>query len=129
MNMGTVFKRVVRREEFDRDLKRLLRRFRSLEEDLATLVRTQLNIYHKLHVDNGGIFRLTGLPFEVPQVFKVKKFACKALKGRGAKSGIRVIYAYYAETDTVELVEIYFKADQENEDRGRLHRLYSKALY
>lgn len=123
--MQTTFKRVVRREEFDRDLKKLLRRFRSLEEDLVTLVRTQLNIYHKLHVDNGGIFRLTGLPFETPKVYKVKKFACKALKGRGAKSGMRVIYAYSEEADTVELVEIYFKADQENEDRQRLLKLYS----
>jgi len=121
----TIFRSVVRREEFGRDLKKLLRRFRTLEEDLATLVRTQLNIYHKLHVDNGGIFRLTGLPFEVPQVFKVKKFACKALKGRGVKSGIRVIYAYYPETDAVELVEIYFKADQVNEDRQRLCSIYS----
>ncbi|MGD9641729.1 MAG: hypothetical protein AB7V08_03215 [Elusimicrobiales bacterium] len=123
--MRTIFKSVVRSEEFDRDLKKLLRRFRSLEEDLSTLVRTQLNIYHKLHVDNGGIFRLTGLPFEVPQIFKVKKFACKALKGRGVKSGIRVVYAYYEETDSVELVEIYFKADQQNEDRQRLLKRYS----
>lgn len=123
--MGTIFKSVIRREEFDRDLKKLLRRFRSLEEDLATLVRTQLNIYHKLHVDNGGIFHLTGLPFEVPQIFKVKKFACKALKGRGVKSGIRVVYAYFPEADAVELVEIYFKADQANEDRRRLVDIYS----
>lgn len=123
--MRTIFKSVVPSEEFDRDLKKLLRRFRSLEEDLATLVRTQLNIYHKLHVDNGGIFRLTGLPLEVPQIFKVKKFACKALKGRGVKSGIRVVYAYYEEADSVELVEIYFKADQQNEDRQRLLKRYS----
>lgn len=123
--MGTIFRSGTRREEFDRDLKKLLRRFRSLEDDLSTLVRTQLSIYHKLNVDNGGVFRLTGLPFEVPQVFKAKKFACKALKGRGVKSGLRLIYSYFPETDTVELVEIYFKADQENEDRQRLVDIYS----
>ena len=52
--------------------------------------------------------------------FKIKKFQCKSLKGRGAKSGIRVIYAYLPIEQRVVFVEIYFKANQENENRQRI---------
>jgi len=35
-----------------------------------------------------------------------------------------VIYAYYREMDRIELIEIYYKADKENEDRDRIKKLY-----
>jgi len=40
-------------------------------------------------------------------------------------SGIRVIYAYFEDDDRIELVEIYFKGDKENEDRKRILKYYS----
>jgi hypothetical protein len=93
--MMSTFRQIKRRPEFDHDLRRLLKSFSSLEGDLATFIDTELNLYHKLKIDNGGIFRLTGLGTESPRTYKAKKFACRALKGRGVKSGIRVIYAYH----------------------------------
>jgi hypothetical protein len=63
------------------------------------------------------------LGFDFPPVFKAKKFACRSLKGRGVMSGIRVIYAYYSESDKVELIQIYFKGIMENEDRQRILKL------
>ncbi len=110
--------------EFERDLKSLAKRFRTLEEDLATLIKTQLVLLHKLGQDNRGVFQVTGLPFRDPVIYKVKKFACRALKGRGANSGLRLIYAYFEGMDKIELVEIYFKGDKENEDRSRILRNY-----
>ncbi len=62
------------------------------------------------------------MPFDEPKTYKVKKFACRALKGRGADSGLRIIYAYFEKADKIELVEIYFKGDKENEARGRILR-------
>jgi hypothetical protein len=59
-----------------------------------------------------------------PEIYKVVKFACKSLKGRGVKSGLRVIYAYFPDQDKVEFIESYFKAEQENGDRTRIKRLY-----
>lgn len=106
--------------EFERDLKGLIKRFRTLEEDLATLLKTQLVFFHKLGVDNKGVFEIPGMPFDEPKMYKVKKFACRALKGRGANSGPRLIYAHFEAMDKIELVEIYFKGDKENEDRGRI---------
>jgi mRNA-degrading endonuclease RelE of RelBE toxin-antitoxin system len=119
-----IFREVSRLPEFERDLKKLLKRFRTLEEDLEVFTKTELNLYHKLGLDTGGILRLTGLCFDDPKVYKAKKFACKSLKGSGATSGIRIIYAYHEQADRIELIEIYFKGDKENEDRQRITRIY-----
>jgi mRNA-degrading endonuclease RelE of RelBE toxin-antitoxin system len=124
--MMPAFRETGRLPEFERDLKRLCKRFRTLEEDLTTLMRAQIALYHKLEIDNKGIFRVTGLPFGEPEIYKVRKFACRTLKGRGADSGLRLIYALFREEDKVELVEIYFKGDKENEDRTRILRNYAK---
>jgi hypothetical protein len=79
-----------------------------------------------LRIDNKGIFRIPGLQIENPCVYKAKKFACRALKGKGAKSGIRIIYAYFETEDRIELVEIYYKGDKENEDLSRILKHYKR---
>jgi mRNA-degrading endonuclease RelE of RelBE toxin-antitoxin system len=117
---------VSRRAEFDKDLKRLTKRFRTLEEDLDVFIGTGLLLFHqkpKEH-DYGGIVQITDLKFNSPQIYKVRKFASRSLKGRGVQSGIRITYAYFEEQDKVEFIEIYFKGDKENEDRERINRLY-----
>jgi mRNA-degrading endonuclease RelE of RelBE toxin-antitoxin system len=126
MTSTSTFREVVRLPEFTRDLKGLSKRFRTLEEDLATLARAQIMPFHKLGIDNRGVFQITSLPFFEPKIFKVKKFACKALKGSGANSGLRLIYAYFEEAERVELLEIYFKGDKENEDRDRILKKYDQ---
>lgn len=122
--MGKMFGKLDHLPEFDRDLKKLLKRFKTLEEDILTFINTELNLYHKLHIDNNGIFEITGLGIDTPRIFKAKKFACKSLKGKGVKSGIRIIYAYYEDIDSIEFVEIYFKGDKDYEDRKRIKDLY-----
>jgi hypothetical protein len=119
-----IFREISRSPEFKKDLKKLLKRFRTLEEDLDVFINTGLKLYHKLNIDNGGIFRLTGLGFDDPKVYKAKKFACKSLKGLGVKSGIRIIYAYHEKPDRIELIEIYFKGEKPVEDRERIALAY-----
>jgi hypothetical protein len=127
--MTTPFREIVRLPEFERDIKRLLRRFRSLEDDLEIFIKTELKLFHKLGIDNKGVVEISGLGIQGPPIFKARKFACRSLKGSGARSGIRMIYAYFKETDRIELIEIYFKGDKENEDRERiLSRYKSDAL-
>jgi len=121
--MKKVFDEVKRLAEFEKDLKKLSRKFRTIEEDLQTFIQKQLNLFHKLHIDNKGIFPISDLGIGCPKIFKAKKFACKSLKGKGVKSGIRVIYAYFA-LDVIELIEIYYKGDKENEDRDRILKNY-----
>ena len=117
--MGT-FKEISPLPEFKKDTKRLLKRFKTIEDDLEIFIEKQLFLYHKLKVDNRGIFQITGLPIENPKVYKAKKFACKSLKGKGVQSGIRVIYAYDEEMDRIVLIEMYFKGDKANEDKQRI---------
>jgi mRNA-degrading endonuclease RelE of RelBE toxin-antitoxin system len=84
-----------------------------------------LNLYHKIGIDNKGVFQVPGLKIESPMIYKAKKFACRSLKGRGVQSGIRVIYTYFEEQDKIELIEIYHKGDKENEDRERILKHYA----
>jgi hypothetical protein len=121
-----IFREINRLPEFEKDMKRLLRKFKTLEDDLETFIKKELNLYHKLEIDNKGIFSISGLRIENPKIYKAKKFACRSLKGKGVQSGIRVIYAYFEKGDRIELIEIYYKGDKENEDRDRILRYYGK---
>ncbi len=110
-------------DPFRKDLKRLLKKkFPTLEDDLETVKRNAIELYHLKHLDNQSIFPIQGFCTEKIQVCKIKKFACKALKGRGSKSGIRVIYAFHSQSCRVDLIELYFKGDKENEDRERIKK-------
>ena len=120
----TPIREIVRLPEFERDMKRLLRRFRSLEGDLQIFINTELVLFHDLKIDNKGIVQMAGLAIQGPKVYKARKFACRALKGKGAHSGIRVIYAGFEKKDRIELIEIYYKGDKENEDRERILKCY-----
>ncbi|MBN2399088.1 MAG: hypothetical protein JXI33_01970, partial [Candidatus Aminicenantes bacterium] len=119
-NTVNSFREIVELPEFKKDLKKLLKKFPTLKEDLEIFISTQLVLFHKMGIDNKGIFRLTDLGFDFPPVFKAKKFACRSLKGRGSMSGIRIIYAYYPDIIRIEFIEIYFKGINENEDRKRI---------
>jgi hypothetical protein len=71
----TTFKEIKYTDRFDRDLKKLLKRFRSLEEDLNVFIDIQLKLFHKIKQDNDGIKQITGLKKEYPKVYNAKKFA------------------------------------------------------
>jgi len=112
----------VETEEFKKDLKKLLKKYRSLKEDLETAKAGSIELFHVHKVNNLSVFPIPGFCTEEILVCKIKKFACKALKGRGSKSGIRIIYAFHIAIQKVIFIEMYFKADQENEDRERIKR-------
>lgn len=115
-----IFKKITQRSEFEKDFKKLKKRFRTLDSDLENFIKVQLKIFHKLDIDNKGIVEIQGLGIEYPKIYKARKFACKSLKGTGARSGIRIIYAYYPDLDKIEFIEIYYKGDKEKEDRKRI---------
>jgi mRNA-degrading endonuclease RelE of RelBE toxin-antitoxin system len=123
-----VFKGITRLPEFEDDIKKLGKKFRTIEDDLKIFIEKQLYLYHKLKVDNKGIFQITGLSIDDPKLYKAKKFACRSLKTKGVQSGIRVIYAYFEEKDSIDLVEIYYKGDKENEDKPRILKYYKKGV-
>lgn len=102
--------------EFKKDLKHLLKKYRTLNEDLE-VVKLDLN-------DEAGesppfSFRIDNLGIKTC-IIKVKKIACKALKGRGVNSGLRLIYAHFPEEQKITFIELYHKNDKETEDRSRI---------
>ena len=123
--MKKIFNEIRKLPEFEKDFKKLAKRFKSLNDDIKTFIDKQLKITHKLGIDNKGVVHVSGLGIKIPQIYKARKFACKALKGSGGMSGIRIIYAYYEEEDIIEFIEIYFKGDKENEDKNRIIKYYS----
>ena len=122
--MKKIFNNIKELAEFKKDFKKLSKRFRTLEEDLKIFTEKQLKLYHKLRMDNKGILSIPDLGIDYPKIYKAKKFACKSLKGKGAASGIRVIYAYYEKEDEIEFIEIYYKGNKGNEDRARILKYY-----
>jgi len=107
--------------EFKKDFKNLLKRYRTLNDDLVVVKRV-LEVTpderppFSFRVDNLGIETC---------IIKVKKIACKALKGRGVNSGLRLIYAHFEEEQRIVFIELYHKNDKENEDRQRILENFS----
>jgi mRNA-degrading endonuclease RelE of RelBE toxin-antitoxin system len=123
-----MLKEIKRLPEFSRDLKKLLKKYRTLEEDIRVFEETALKLYHVHKFEFDGIVQISHLGIEYPKIYKARKFACKSLKGKGAQSGIRIIYAYFPDENRIEYVEIYCKNVSENEDKRRILRYYNKSV-
>lgn len=108
--------------EFEKDLKALQKCYRSIRDDLE-VVKQVLEVVPNERPPFS--YRLEGLGLE-STVLKVKKIACKSLKGKGVNSGLRLIYAWFAEDSKIILVEIYHKNRKASEDRTRIYRHFSE---
>lgn len=102
--------------EYKRDLKKLLKKYRTLSKDLD-VVKQVLEFSPTERPPFS--FRLDNLRLETC-VIKVKKIACRALEGRGVNSGLRLIYAHFEEEEKIIFIEIYHKNNKEKEDRARI---------
>lgn len=107
-------------EEYAKDLKKLQKKYRTLEEDI-TIVKKVLTVEPNERPPFS--FRIDGLGISTC-VIKVKKIACRALKGKGVNSGFRLIYAHYEEEQKIVLVELYYKGDKEKEDKARIMKYF-----
>lgn len=102
--------------EFNKDLKKLIKKYRSLSDDLG-IVKKVLEVTpderppFSFQIDSLGIDTC---------VIKVKKIACKSLKGKGVNSGLRLIYAYFPLDRKIVFIELYHKNTKEIEDRKRI---------
>ena len=102
--------------EFEKDLKQLLKKYRTLNSDLED-VKKVLKI--RPDAQPPFSFRIDGLGITTC-VIKIKKIASDSFKGRGSNSGFRLIYAYFKEEQRIVFVELYHKNNKENEDRQRI---------
>lgn len=105
---------------YNKDLKKLLKKFRSLPDDIAELKKV-------LAVEPDAAppfsFRIDGLGITTCAI-KVKKIACRSLKGRGVNSGLRLIYAWFETEQRILMVDLYHKNDKEVEDGVRIKKYF-----
>ena len=101
---------------YQKDLKGLLKKYRTLNDDMD-VVKKVLEVFPDERPPFS--FRIDNLGLETC-VIKVKKIACKALKGRGVNSGLRLIYAHFKKEQRITFIELYHKNDKENEDKERI---------
>ncbi len=107
--------------KFSRDLKKLSKKFPLLKADLKIVKKNAIELLHIKRLDNKSVFKISGIGnTNNLRFYKIKKFACRNLKCRGVKSGLRVIYAFYPTQQKVVFLEIYFKAKQKNEKVQRI---------
>lgn len=102
--------------EWEKDLKSLLKKYRTLDEDLNDLkailrIRPDEHPPFSFRINDLGIYSC---------IIKVKKIACRALKGKGVNSGLRLVYAYFPETQKIVFIELYHKSEQAQESRERI---------
>lgn len=102
--------------EFKKDFKSLIKKYRTLNEDLDVVKRV-LEITPDERPPFS--FRIDQLGLKTC-IIKVKKIACKSIKGRGVNSGLRLIYAYFPDESKITFIELYHKNEKENEDRNRI---------
>lgn len=101
--------------EFQKDFKRLSKKFRSLDGDLIEFKKI-------LNEAPLGIGKHFNVITKTDYLYIVKaRFFCKSLK----KKNLRIIYAYIGNSQIIEMIgiefiEIYFKGEKENENRERI---------
>jgi RecB family endonuclease NucS len=103
--------------EFESELKRLSKKYPSLESDIQNIKQVLLNAPTGIG-KNFTIIKTS----ENTKIIKAR-ILCRSLRART----IRVIYAYQADRIEFMYIEVYFKGDKENEDRGRIEE-YLKSL-
>jgi len=108
--------------DFKKDLKRLIKKYRTLAKDLEP-VRRDLNDDPDARPPFS--FRIEGLGITTC-IIKMKKIASNSFKGRGVNSGFRLIYAYFKREGRIVLIELYHKNEKINEDKERILKNFKK---
>jgi hypothetical protein len=95
---------------FAKDFKKLLKKYRSLEDDLETFKKTII------HVDVACNRKFAVLHKDERIMIIKARFFCKYLKG----NTLRIVYVQYKTTEKIDFIEIFFKGDKSREDNQRI---------
>lgn len=102
-------------KEFQKDFKKLSKKFRTLDNDLMEFKKI-------LYTSPLGIGKHFNVLTKSDHIYIVKaRFFCQSLK----KKDLRIIYAYIENHTAIEMIgiefiELYFKGNKGNEDKERI---------
>ncbi len=100
---------------FLKDLKRLVRKYKSLPDDLHEFS----NVVSAVPLGNSKHFNII-TQTDALYIIKARLF-CRYLKG----SSLRIVYAYFEQNQRIEFIELYHKGEKEDEDCDRINRYLS----
>jgi len=109
--------------ELDKELNSLSKkRFKTLKQDLSLFKQRILIKYPRGYPP--VVVAINRLSIQT-EIYKVKHFRCRALKNKGSRSGIRIVYAYFLEENKVEFIQIYYKEKDDIDcNKARIFRYY-----
>ena len=108
---------IIRTIQFERNVKGLSKRYRSLEDDIKILMSVIAEYPEgKLPIS----FRLRGYPG--CYFVKVKKIRSDSFPSKGINSGFRLIYCWMETDGQIQLIELYHKKDKELENANLLKK-------
>ena len=114
-------------DNFKKDFKKLLKKYKTLNEDFELLKKTTIELFHIKNINNNSIFLCEGQQkTNKIEIYKIKKIACRSLKNYGCNTGLRIIYSYNKEKNEVEFIQFYHKNENPNEDRDRIKKYLDK---
>lgn len=102
--------------EFQKELRQLAKKYKSLPEDLHEFRK----VVSAVPLGNSKHFNII-TQTEIFYIVKARLF-CRYLKG----SSLRIVYSYFEHEQRIELIELYFKGDKENEDPERIKEYLNK---
>lgn len=109
-------------KEFEKEFESYLKKWRSLKDDLE---RLKMVLQQRPRGYPPNIVRISNLDVKA-EIYKVKHFRCKDMKGKGSHSGIRIIYAYLPKQNKIEFVEIYYKEKDDRDcNKERIKKYYT----
>lgn len=107
-------------DEFKKDMKGLLKKYKSLREDLLVVKKVLMIMPDErppfsFQIDHASV---------AARIIKVRKIACKSLKGEGVNSGLRLIYAHFKKEKRIVMIGLYDRNDKQHSDRKMLFRKF-----
>lgn len=116
--------------EFEKEFKKLSRKYPSLKGDLDTFLLTlELDPIWESILSN-HILKISWLWENIKwDFYKVRKFVCKSIAWNSSNSWIRIIYKHSSDNSIelceIEFIEIYHKNNKTNHDIERIKKIYS----
>ncbi len=101
--------------EFRRELKKLSRKYGTLNDDLK--------LFKEVLLSSPTGFGNNFTVIHFTKIIKIVKarMACRSLRNRSLRNrSLRIIYAYVEHEEKIEFIEIYYKGKKENENLGRI---------
>ena len=108
--------------EFPKELSSAIKKYKYLEEDFDRFKKAlEINQPQGMR----GTFRISdlGINVKIP-IYKVKHFRSQDFKGKGSKSGFRIIYAHMNEEHKIIFIEFYHKNNKTNHDVKRIKKYF-----